>query len=125
MQRGLPTPPHPTISIPSLSSLSTAPSDLQSMQIQDIVPIPSPHHPRPIPYNRNQMHPPQFLRGYHGGHHNSANGPGTVDIDNINNWQMTEELLADIERADQQQAQSHAYVNENSVGFWQIFLLYL
>ncbi|KAF8890372.1 hypothetical protein BD779DRAFT_1785035 [Infundibulicybe gibba] len=46
------------------------------------------HYPRPI----NRVQPPQFL--------NYRNGEP---------WEMTDELLADIERADLQQAQSHVH----------------
>ncbi|CCM05730.1 uncharacterized protein FIBRA_07962 [Fibroporia radiculosa] len=46
----------------------------------------NPHHPRPI----NRVPPPQFLTQYQGADEK---------------WQMTEELMAEIERADLQQAQ--------------------
>ncbi|KAJ7031151.1 hypothetical protein C8F04DRAFT_960835 [Mycena alexandri] len=51
-----------------------------------------PHHPRPI----NRVAPPQFL----------------TKLDE--NWQMTDELLADIERADLQQAQSNSHYPRES-----------
>ncbi|KAJ7618437.1 hypothetical protein FB45DRAFT_167666 [Roridomyces roridus] len=50
-----------------------------------------PHHPRPIP----RVPPPQFLT--------------TLD----ENWQMTDELMAEIERADLQQAQSHSHLDSS------------
>ncbi|KAK7022933.1 hypothetical protein VNI00_016823 [Paramarasmius palmivorus] len=83
-QRGLPTPPHPNP--PNLPEQSPE---------RHISPPPSQHpanlathYPRPIP----RVAPPQFLTKF------EMEEP----------WQMTEELLADIERADLQQSQGHS-----------------
>ncbi|KAE9403000.1 hypothetical protein BT96DRAFT_917798 [Gymnopus androsaceus JB14] len=84
VQRLLPTPPHPNP--PNLGERSPE---------RRMSPGPSPpaqhqanitHYPRPI----NRVPPPQFLSSLH-------------DLEQ--NWQMTDELMADIERADLQQAQ--------------------
>ncbi|KAJ8091742.1 hypothetical protein PM082_020977 [Marasmius tenuissimus] len=85
VQRLLPTPPHPNP--PSLQDhsserrMSPAPSQHGGNM--------SPHYPRPIARGP----PPQFL----------------TKFDMEEPWQMTEELLADIERADMQQSQGQAH----------------
>ncbi|KAJ3972336.1 hypothetical protein EV361DRAFT_148691 [Lentinula raphanica] len=92
VQRLLPTPPHPNP--PSLQELnserrmSPGPSPPVQHQMNNI----TPHYPRPM--NRA---PPQFLH----------------DLDQ--NWQMTEELMKEIEQADLQQTQglnaAHIYTS--------------
>ncbi|ESK91324.1 hypothetical protein Moror_2787 [Moniliophthora roreri MCA 2997] len=81
VQRLLPTPPHPNPpNLPEHSPerhMSPPPSQLPSNVAT--------HYPRPIP----RVPPPQFLTKF------EMEEP----------WQMTEELLADIERADLQQSQ--------------------
>lgn len=88
VQRGLPTPPHPTVPIlpeqlpePRIHS----PSPLQHAHSQPNV---NTHYPRPM------RMPPHFLTNFQG-----------MD----QNWEMTDELLADIARADQQQSHGHTY----------------
>ncbi|KAJ4467865.1 hypothetical protein J3R30DRAFT_3832464 [Lentinula aciculospora] len=88
VQRLLPTPPHPNP--PNLLELSPerrmSPGILPPAQhqVNNIT-----HYPRPI----NRVPPPQFLSNLH-------------DLEQ--NWQMTDELMAEIERADLQQTQGMA-----------------
>ncbi|KAL0574547.1 hypothetical protein V5O48_007410 [Marasmius crinis-equi] len=85
VQRLLPTPPHPNPpNVPEHSPerrMSPPPSQHGSSM--------SPHYPRPI----TRVPPPQFLTKF--------------DIEEP--WQMTEELLADIERADKEQSQGQIH----------------
>ncbi|KAF9074678.1 hypothetical protein BDP27DRAFT_1213767 [Rhodocollybia butyracea] len=83
VQRLLPTPPHPNP--PNLQDRSPSPGASASAQLQANIT----HYPRPI----NRVPPPQFLSNLH-------------DLEQ--NWQMTDELMAEIERADLQQAQGMA-----------------
>ncbi|KAJ3872784.1 hypothetical protein F5051DRAFT_144490 [Lentinula edodes] len=87
VQRLLPTPPHPNP--PSLQELSSEPrmSPGASPPIHQLSNVT--HYPRPM----NRVPPPQFLSNLH-------------DLEQ--NWQMTDELMAEIERADLQQAQGLA-----------------
>ncbi|KAF8173818.1 hypothetical protein K438DRAFT_1610529 [Mycena galopus ATCC 62051] len=62
------------------------PSPPHSAPLEPEREVTPPHHPRPI----NRVAPPQFL----------------TKLDE--NWQMTDELMAEIERADFQQTQSHS-----------------
>ncbi|KAG6811964.1 hypothetical protein H0H92_005068 [Tricholoma furcatifolium] len=89
VQRLLPTPPHPppaNIQDMSPDRLATPPPATQHTQSQ-------PHYPRPI----HRGPPPQFISKYQ-----------NLEQEN---WEVTEELLADIERADLQQAQAQAQSN--------------
>ncbi|KIY63846.1 hypothetical protein CYLTODRAFT_493593 [Cylindrobasidium torrendii FP15055 ss-10] len=80
VQRGLPTPPGPPLASPPDERRSMSPSPTQPGVT---------HYPRPI----NRVQPQQFLQKFHDGH----------------DWQMTDEILADIERADQQQQVAQVY----------------
>ena len=80
-QRGLPTPPHPAMqSLPDSSPEPQPPSSNNNNNNG-----PTTHVPRPVSYN-----PPRFLDPYH----------------QYSSFEMTEELLADIARADHEQSQS-------------------
>ncbi|KAK0492807.1 hypothetical protein EDD18DRAFT_1182787 [Armillaria luteobubalina] len=83
VQRLLPTPPHP--SPPETAEHRMSPQLSQPPHPQPNV---NTHYPRPI----NRVPPQQFLSKFQ----------------NEENWQMTEELLAEIERADLQQSQNIA-----------------
>ncbi|KAJ3782779.1 hypothetical protein GGU10DRAFT_274890 [Lentinula aff. detonsa] len=88
VQRLLPTPPHPNP--PNLQELnserrvSPGASPPAQHQVNNVT-----HYPRPI----NRVPPPQFLSNLH-------------DLEQ--NWQMTDELMAEIEQADLQQTQGLA-----------------
>ncbi|KAF9267118.1 hypothetical protein L218DRAFT_895335 [Marasmius fiardii PR-910] len=90
VQRLLPTPPHPNP--PNL--LEPAPERRMSPPPSQHPTNASPHYPRPIA----RIPPPQFL----------------TKFDMEEPWQMTEELLADIERADKQQSQGQTQTAPNS-----------
>lgn len=88
VQRGLPTPPHPNVPMPE--------------QQQDHSPSPpqmvNTHYPRPV----NRHLSSQFLASFQG-----------VD----DNLHMTDELLADIERADMQRTQGLVYAGPYALGY--------
>ncbi|KAJ7032831.1 hypothetical protein C8F04DRAFT_1357350 [Mycena alexandri] len=98
-----PSPTHKTLSMPIVPSVTQIlgpgmrsppnsrplPSPPHPEPEREVTP---PHHPRPI----NHVAPPQFLTKFD------------------ENWQMTDELLADIERADLQQAQSNSHYPRES-----------
>lgn len=81
VHRGLPTPPHPPVQIPEQNQERR----MNSPSPQTV----NPHYPRPV-----RQLSSQFLASFQG-----------VD----DNLHMTDELLADIERADQQRNQGFAY----------------
>ncbi|KAJ7174443.1 hypothetical protein C8R46DRAFT_891781 [Mycena filopes] len=88
--------PSPTAAAHKLNTLQRSPPNSRLLPSpphpaleREVTP---PHHPRPI----NHVAPPQFL----------------TKLDE--NWQMTDELLADIERADLQQAQSNSHYPRES-----------
>ncbi|RDB20276.1 hypothetical protein Hypma_012565 [Hypsizygus marmoreus] len=85
VQRLLPTPPHPNP--PNLDPGSERHMS-PPLPTQHSHNPPNPHYPRPI----NRGPPPQFVTKYQ-----------NMDQES---WQMTEELLAEIERADLQQSQA-------------------
>ncbi|KAG7085575.1 hypothetical protein E1B28_003131 [Marasmius oreades] len=84
VQRLLPTPPHPNPPNLPEQSLERRMSPPPNQHPANVSPL----YPRPI----TRVPPPQFL----------------TKFDMEEPWQMTEELLADIERADMQQSQGQA-----------------
>ncbi|KAG6816122.1 hypothetical protein H0H87_008472 [Tephrocybe sp. NHM501043] len=87
VQRLLPTPPHPPSNTQDMSPDRHGSPPLSA---QHSLNQPNPHYPRPM--HRNA--PPQFIANYQ-----------KIDQES---WEVTEELLADIERADLQQSQAQA-----------------
>ncbi|KAG6910172.1 hypothetical protein DXG01_012621 [Tephrocybe rancida] len=88
VQRLLPTPPHPLSNAQDAQEPHASPPLPTQMSHSQI----SPHYPRPMPRNG----PPPFIAKYQ-------------NLEQEQNWEVTDELLADIERADGlQQTQAQA-----------------
>ncbi|GLB33229.1 putative thyroid hormone receptor binding protein [Lyophyllum shimeji] len=87
VQRLLPTPPHPPPNVQDANQDRHVSPPLPPQHAHN---APNPHYPRPV----HRGPPPQFLAKYQNMEQES--------------WEMTEELLAEIERADMQHAQAQS-----------------